>query len=452
MRGKRKRIPIPEKNILEKEMLEMTKAEIARKHKASVTTLNRWLDSYDLKKPERIHFSQIVKTAGTSQKTSDKAEESVKEEKKSVKETEADKFKKDRDDLLLFLAPRLKDVSLTGVRICPDESVNKSLDMKEMADTINRAIKDMFSSTLYPVYQTADDTLYFTETALKKYSANRSKTLKWNVWDKYGIYIVYHNRRGYYYTDGKNLLSDIEETLTSLKDSAKDHIGDVPSRYSDTENVSPIKPLPKDSGPIKVQGNIFDDINPPLIPATEDSATMPEISDEDEEEEDEYLTTPLTSDEEDELIDNAIDTFRIGDEEKPEIKEVRFIDSENVNCQWKNILTDDPAVKTVILYTDSTPKISYDTLKEILEHPTGIELTKVNAGEKAASALDFQLVSIMGYMISENPDRKYVIVSLDKGYDPCVSYWKNKGIDVSRLPMLNRELPKGRERLCKPFR
>ena len=130
-----------------------------------------------------------------------------------------------------------------------------------------------------------------------------------------------------------------------------------------------------------------------------------------------------------------------------EVSEVFLVDSENVSASWKQYINRGPSRQIKILYTESTPKMSYADVAEILKNPEGISMEKVYPGEKGASGLDFQLVTILGYEICAHPARKYFIVSRDKGYAPVIKYWRDKGYDVEQLEVINRPLPAGE----KPF-
>ncbi len=51
-----------------------------------------------------------------------------------------------------------------------------------------------------------------------------------------------------------------------------------------------------------------------------------------------------------------------------------------------------------------------------------------------ANAVDFQLSSQLGYDIAKHgPERSYRIISEDKGYNPLVSYWSDRNLDISRF-------------------
>ncbi len=56
-------------------------------------------------------------------------------------------------------------------------------------------------------------------------------------------------------------------------------------------------------------------------------------------------------------------------------------------------------------------------------------LTEVKTGK--ANALDFQLVTYLGYLIAMAPKHNYFIVSQDKGFKSACQFWKERGINVS---------------------
>ena len=49
-----------------------------------------------------------------------------------------------------------------------------------------------------------------------------------------------------------------------------------------------------------------------------------------------------------------------------------------------------------------------------------------------ANALDFQLVSYLGILSTENPREQYVIISKDQGYDAAIKFLNSRNRKVSR--------------------
>lgn len=121
-----------------------------------------------------------------------------------------------------------------------------------------------------------------------------------------------------------------------------------------------------------------------------------------------------------------------------------FVDSENVASVWLNLLEwekvridnsgeDNTIPFFIVFYTENTPHLTFEDCLRLSSHRDEIVALKCFTGEKAASALDFQLVSLAGYLIQKYPNAGYTIFSNDKGYDPMIEFWKQAGIDITRV-------------------
>lgn len=86
-----------------------------------------------------------------------------------------------------------------------------------------------------------------------------------------------------------------------------------------------------------------------------------------------------------------------------------LIDSENVGDFWIPLL-ELPAEETelIVFYTRNSPHMSYDSLIRLKESNRAVTFIKCYEG---TNALDFQLVSELGYRICENEDGRFVIVT-----------------------------------------
>ena len=112
------------------------------------------------------------------------------------------------------------------------------------------------------------------------------------------------------------------------------------------------------------------------------------------------------------------------------MKKIYLIDSENVNDAWVELL---PVLeggdRITVFYTDKSPHMCYQHVIALLEKEREIRFIKCFEGN---NALDFQLVSELGYMLCEMPDYEYVIVSNDTGFDAIVKYWEKRGRHMRR--------------------
>lgn len=110
---------------------------------------------------------------------------------------------------------------------------------------------------------------------------------------------------------------------------------------------------------------------------------------------------------------------------------VYLIDSENVNDAWVDLLPvlecDD---RIIVFYTDKSPHMCYQNVITLIKNEKEIQFIKCFEGN---NALDFQLVSELGYMLRDLPECTYTIVSNDTGFDAIVKYWKKRDFHVNRI-------------------
>lgn len=124
-----------------------------------------------------------------------------------------------------------------------------------------------------------------------------------------------------------------------------------------------------------------------------------------------------------------------------------LVDSENVNDNWLMLFDmADEDDEIVVFYTKKSPHMSYMSVIRLMEN------NKINIrfeeSYEGTNALDFQLVSYMGYLMgcagsfsenkcdaasAESCADEYIIMSNDTGYDPAVKFWKDKGFAVRRF-------------------
>ena len=108
-----------------------------------------------------------------------------------------------------------------------------------------------------------------------------------------------------------------------------------------------------------------------------------------------------------------------------------LIDSENVGDFWIPLL-ELPAEETelVVFYTRNSPHMSYESLIKLKQSDRAVSFIKCYEG---TNALDFQLVSELGYRLALDDSDEFVIVTNDTGYDAAVKYWRHKKRAVKRI-------------------
>ena len=119
-----------------------------------------------------------------------------------------------------------------------------------------------------------------------------------------------------------------------------------------------------------------------------------------------------------------------------------LVDYENVNVaglDGVSNLTENDTV--IIFYSINADNLTFDIHRKIIESKATFKFQKILLKEK--NALDFQLCSYLGYLISETKDSEnspnnYFIVSNDKGYSILPDYWKKLGFNLKIVSNLSK--------------
>ena len=109
---------------------------------------------------------------------------------------------------------------------------------------------------------------------------------------------------------------------------------------------------------------------------------------------------------------------------------VYLIDTENVRTVW-TLLLDRMTLndKIYVFYTMNSGNVSYEDLNGVISSGKNVELIQCHTGK---NGLDFQLVSYLGYLIRNNENADYCIISDDSGYDAVIKFWEGREVKVSR--------------------
>ena len=114
-----------------------------------------------------------------------------------------------------------------------------------------------------------------------------------------------------------------------------------------------------------------------------------------------------------------------------QMKRIYLVDSENVGDIWVPLLVaSQPDEEVIVFYTQKSPHMNYENVRLLKETEKEAEFIKCFEG---SNALDFQLVTQLGYMLCENQENCYVIVSNDTGFYAAVRYWKQRNMPVQRI-------------------
>lgn len=115
---------------------------------------------------------------------------------------------------------------------------------------------------------------------------------------------------------------------------------------------------------------------------------------------------------------------------------IYLIDFENVSNSGFNgieTLTDRDEIK--LFYSEKNSKISIGMHRKLESTAARKEYLPIKTGGK--NALDFQLATWLGYLISQNKKESYCIVSNDTGFDYVIDFWKKHEAKVMRSADLN---------------
>ena len=109
---------------------------------------------------------------------------------------------------------------------------------------------------------------------------------------------------------------------------------------------------------------------------------------------------------------------------------IYLIDTENVRTVW-TLLLDRMTLndKIYVFYTMNSGNVSYEDLNGVISSGKNVELIQCHTGK---NGLDFQLVSYLGYLIRDNENADYCIISDDSGYDAVIKFWEGREVKVSR--------------------
>lgn len=114
---------------------------------------------------------------------------------------------------------------------------------------------------------------------------------------------------------------------------------------------------------------------------------------------------------------------------------VYMIDYENVKTGGLNgisRLTD--ADRVIIFYSENANRLTFDLHQRLMASTAKIEYREVTVG--GHNALDFQLVTYLGFLIAQDPGGQYLIISNDRGFEYVVNFWRRDGLSIGLLPYL----------------
>ncbi len=104
---------------------------------------------------------------------------------------------------------------------------------------------------------------------------------------------------------------------------------------------------------------------------------------------------------------------------------IYLIDFENVKSKGLtgvDHLTEEDSV--IIFYSENADTISFEMHQKVLSSKAEVEYFKVHVGGK--NALDFQLSTLLGYLVGKNAYSHIFVISNDKSFDFLHDFWHGK--------------------------
>ena len=115
-----------------------------------------------------------------------------------------------------------------------------------------------------------------------------------------------------------------------------------------------------------------------------------------------------------------------------------LVDTENIGNQWTQVIPNlQPNDLILLFYTDSNSAqtVPFSTLGQMTATKANFKAVHC---VKGTNALDFQLVTYLGFLVAKsNKHDNFIICSNDNGFDAVIVFWKNRGYNISR------KLPEG---------
>ena len=117
---------------------------------------------------------------------------------------------------------------------------------------------------------------------------------------------------------------------------------------------------------------------------------------------------------------------------------IYLVDTENVQTRFTQLIPELNQNDSIILFMIKDRhciSLHIDNIVEINKKNIDISIVDCFNGKAKKNALDFQLVTYIGYLVCNNRDnhQPLKIVSNDCGFDPVVDFWKDRGIDICRI-------------------
>ena len=119
---------------------------------------------------------------------------------------------------------------------------------------------------------------------------------------------------------------------------------------------------------------------------------------------------------------------------------IYLVDFENVKSKGLQGIDNLTETDTVIIfYSENSDTINFEMHQKVLTSKADIEYFKVNVGGK--NALDFQLSTLLGYLVAKDTYTNIFVISNDRGFDFLHDFWHGKYVDSPNATELGQYKP-----------
>ncbi len=114
---------------------------------------------------------------------------------------------------------------------------------------------------------------------------------------------------------------------------------------------------------------------------------------------------------------------------------VYLVDYENIKCGALNgISLLEETDRVVLFYSENANRMTFDLHQRLTTAKAVVEYREVPVG--GHNALDFQLATYLGYLIANDRNGQFVIISSDRGFEYVSNFWRKAGFRIGVLPQL----------------
>ena len=107
-----------------------------------------------------------------------------------------------------------------------------------------------------------------------------------------------------------------------------------------------------------------------------------------------------------------------------------YVDTENVGLTWVNDLAQlTEADHVIVFYTINSQHLTFPIVEHMVATKASLEFVECFTG---TNALDFQLVTRLGYDLKSYPRSQFIIISKDRGFNAVSNFWRKQGKEVTR--------------------